>query len=661
MAKPTWHTNDELEVFFDASPEPHFILDHQGVFLALNAAAEKLTGYKADRLVGRSFRELGMLPPQASLQADGRFEEVAEGGRLDADEYALVRSDGTQLYVLVQPYQVNLASGRFVVAVVRDISRRKQAEIEIERHRENLERIVEERTGELKASEDRFRFYFEYAPDAFYLINGQGTILDGNRAAEKLVGYPREELIGEGLSGILPPDQFKKAMELLVQDLLGVPSGPNEYLLRHKDGQLIPVEVSTHPSTLRDEKVVLGIARDIRERKRAEEERGSLEEQLRHAQKMEAVGLLAGGVAHDMNNVLGSIMSVATLMRETGKGSDESLSDIDDILEACRRGRDLTQNLLGFARKGRVRRERFSLTTVVDEVVALLTRTIPKTVTLDVDIAEALGRVEGDPSQMTLALMNICLNAMDAMKRQGALSITAQEEQLDEVFVASKVGYNLAPGPYARLIIKDTGHGMNQKIMARVFDPFFTTKERGEGTGLGLSMVYGTIKSHSGLVELESEPGKGTIVTIFLPIVDHLKNAIQSDVDEQRVPAPSQQTILLVDDEDILRRAGRRLLEHLGYTVLMASNGEEALEVFDRHQESISLVLLDLIMPTMDGEETFRNLRKRSADLKILLVSGFSRDGKAEELITEGAAGFIQKPFELGTLSSTIARVLSSD
>jgi signal transduction histidine kinase/CheY-like chemotaxis protein len=381
----------------------------------------------------------------------------------------------------------------------------------------------------------------------------------------------------------------------------------------------------------------------------------AVEEHLRQSQKMEAVGRLAGGIAHDMNNLLGAIMGFASVVQAEMSPADRLQGDVGHILESCRKGRDLTLNLLGFARRGKYRMEQFTLNDRAEEVVKLLKSTIPKKIRIETRLAARPLPVYGDTAQIHHAVMNLCLNAVDAMGGSGVLTISS-----DSIAVEDGAGYpsDLAPGNYARLQVADTGAGMDRDVIAMAFEPFFTTKPPGQGAGLGLSMVYGTAVNHGGTALLESVPNEGTVATLLLPPCAYESESVRL-VAERRTPSDAAKaTVLLVDDERMVRRAGQRLLEKLGYKVLLAEDGLAAVRTFAAKRDQISAVMLDLIMPVMDGAETLAKLKEIDPGVPVLLSSGYSREEQADELIKKGADGFIQKPFDLATLRSRMAELL---
>lgn len=432
-----------------------------------------------------------------------------------------------------------------------------------------------------------------------------------------------------------------------------------EHVHYDPDGKPRNIEVHAHP--IFDEAgtvtQMIEYCLDITERRHAEQERQRLEARLRQTHKMEAIGTLAGGVAHDMNNMLAAIMGSASLLTRDDLSDESRRRLIERILDAAGKGSALTQNLLGFARKGTFSKERLSLRSIIEQVGELLSRTVPKQVTIDTEIEPELAFVEGDANQLSQVLMNLGLNAIQALGGAGTVKVTARNVTLQVAESAAHPG--LSPGPYVELKVIDQGAGMDEDTLEHAIEPFFTTKAPGQGTGLGLSMAYGTVHSHGGAVHLASELGRGTTVTVLLPAV-----AAGARVAPQRADAASVQmsaggTILLVDDEELVRSITHDLLESLGYEVVTAEGGAAALEAYGRHRDRIQLVLLDMCMPVMDGPACFKRLRALDPTLRVLLCSGFAQGEAVDELLARGAVGFLAKPFRLRQLAEAVAEALS--
>ena len=390
-------------------------------------------------------------------------------------------------------------------------------------------------------------------------------------------------------------------------------------------------------------------------KEKSDHQKNSIEE-LSHAKKMEALGSLAGGMAHDMNNILASIMAVASAMDAEMPADHPYAADVQDILNACKRGSKLTRGLLSFARRHRVNFADVQTNDVVREVETILSRTIAKGIVLKTDLEDSLQHINADSDQLNQVLMNICLNAVDAMGDSGTLRITTENIVLTQKELWSDP--ECLPGQFIQITIQDTGPGIPAEIREKVFEPFFSTKPKGKGTGLGLAMAYGTIKKHKGNIRIDSDYKQGTAFIIQIPAAanNHCSNAVASGGKFQFSQVHSG-TILLVDDEDLFRISAKRILEKLGYSVMCACNGQEAVEIFASHSQHIDIVVLDMIMPVMGGRETFFKLREIDSDIPVLIASGFTEEDNIKDILSKGAIGFIGKPFDLQSLSQALPPV----
>jgi len=384
-----------------------------------------------------------------------------------------------------------------------------------------------------------------------------------------------------------------------------------------------------------------------------------LEDQLLQSQKMESIGRLAGGIAHDFNNLLGAVLNnvdfLDALDHHHTLGDAEVRSCLIDIKTAVNRAVDLTKQMLGFARRGKYEDRPTNITELVREVVAMVRRTFDRAITVQAHVEPEL-YVRGDRTQLHQVLMNLCLNARDAMTGGGVLRIEALEyTDLDLLDESTKAF--LDPGGHVLLVVEDTGCGMDEDTRARAFEPFFTTKPPGRGTGLGLATVYGIVKNHGGHVQLVSEVEKGSVFRIYLPAIDQVPAELETG--PQRMSEKlGGGTILVVDDEEVVRKSTGRLLGQLGFEVMLACDGQEATRLFQVHHETIQFVLLDLIMPRMGGEETFVALKKIDPRVKVVIASGFTDEGRARKMTDMGARGFLPKPFDNEALRAVISKVL---
>ena len=384
-------------------------------------------------------------------------------------------------------------------------------------------------------------------------------------------------------------------------------------------------------------------------------EQKRLEERLRQTQKMEVIGQLAGGGAHDFNNMLTAILGSAELMERCVMENPTATKLLSNIKKAASRSADLTGQLLAFSRKGQKKDVRVCIETTIHEVISLLERTIDKNITLETRLIAKDTCVTGDPSLLQNALLNLGVNARDAMPEGGVITFTTASVELDSSYCESSV-FNITPGPYIEIAVSDAGTGITKENIQHVFEPFFTTKEVGKGTGLGLAAVYGTITDHLGSINIYSEPGIGTVFKIYLPLSGDKKTIAPSAGELIR----GSGGVLLVDDEEILRDVGKSLLKELGYRVYLAEDGEQALEVYARHKKEISLVILDMLMPRMGGKETLVRLMDEFPDIRVLISSGFHQERTVAELVKLGARGFLQKPYIKQELGKAVAEAIGA-
>ncbi len=510
----------------------------------------------------------------------------------------------------------------------------------------------------VQASEIKYRRLFEAARDGILILDADtGSIVDVNPFLIQLTGYSREEILGKSLWQIGPFRDVAASRaafaELQTQEYVRYEDLP----LEARDGRKIDVEFVSNVYRVDGQKVIQCNVRDISARKRAQEERAGLEGQLRMLQRMEAVGSLAGGVAHDFNNLLSVILSYTEAALE-GVGRDDPLrDDLLEVKKAAERAADLTRQLLAFGRKQVLRPVPLNLNQIAANVEKMLRRLLGEAVDLVQALAPDLGLIRADPGQMECVLMNLVVNARDAMPEGGKLTIETSNVELDEDYAARHIG--VKPGPYVQLAVTDTGRGMDQMTRAKLFEPFFTTKEKGKGTGLGLSSVYGIVKQSGGDIWAYSEPGQGTTFRVYLP--RELSATAATDIE---APAPSRvtgtETILVAEDEEALRRAARRILLAAGYTVLTAPDGEAALLVSEQHVGEIHLLLTDVVMPRMGGRALAQELSKRRPTLSVLYMSGHTDDAIVHHAVRCERTTFLAKPFSAADLARKVRDVLDS-
>ncbi|MEW6530465.1 MAG: response regulator [Thermodesulfobacteriota bacterium] len=503
---------------------------------------------------------------------------------------------------------------------------------------------------QLGESEGRYRTLFEQSKDAVFITSREGKLLDANQAFLTLFHLTREEARNLDVLCLYndPADRMRFQEEMERTGALA----EYETTFRRTTGEELNCLLA---STFRRDidGTILGyqgIIRDVTEQKR-------LQKQLAQSQKMEAIGTLAGGIAHDFNNLLTVISGYAEILLQSKDKSDPDYGDLQKILHASKRGAELVRNLLIFSRKSDAKPRPINLNHEVEQVKSLLDRTIPKMIEIRLHRAGALRAVNADSGQIEQVLMNLAVNAKDAMPDGGTLTIETANTILDEAYARSL--FHVEPGEYVILRISDTGHGMDKKTLDHIFEPFFTTKEAGKGTGLGLATVYGIIKQHRGHISCYSEVGKGTTFNIYLPAIpDETETHVESPGE---LPAMGTETVLLVDDEDLIRELGAQILTKHGYTVLQAVNGRVGLDLFKQERSRISLVILDLIMPEMGGGECLNELIKIDPNVKVLIASGYAADASVEETAQIGAKGYVTKPFSVNELLRDVRRVLDQE
>jgi two-component system cell cycle sensor histidine kinase/response regulator CckA len=508
----------------------------------------------------------------------------------------------------------------------------------------------------LRESEERYRTLAEAAKDFIFIINPDDTFQYVNHSGAQFLGLQPQDLIGRSRSDFFPPAiaaQQRRHIQKVFEtgepgfDEIAIPTSQGEAWL---NTSLVP---------LRDKEgrvsAVLGIARDITERRQAEEAQAKLEEQLRQAQKMESIGRLAGGVAHDFNNHLTVIQGHCELMQVRMSDTDPVFQELEQIRRAGERAATLTQQLLAFSRKQMLAPVVLDLNSLVANLSEMLQRLIGEDVTLATALQPELWSVTADPGQIEQVIMNLALNARDAMLDGGRLTIETRNVHLDEAYAKTHPG---APvGPCVMLAVSDTGYGMNEATLARIFEPFFTTKEPGKGTGLGLATVYGIIKQSGGDILVYSELGQGTTFKIYLPARGIDAAGTLASQTQPAMPR-GHETILLVEDEDMVRDLVRTVLQGSGYTILEARQGGEALSLAGQHQGAIDLLVTDLVMPHMSGRELAERLKALRLDLKVLFMSGYTDDVVVRHGLVAADVEFLPKPFSPGVLASKVRKTL---
>ncbi len=616
----------------EAAPDAMVVVNQDGEIVLLNVQAEKQFGYRRDELLGQKVKNLipegfaeRLIADGTRTAAEALAQQIGTGIELTGR-----RKDGSEFPIEIMLSPLESAEGILVTAAIRDITKRKRREYDLS----CLAAVVES------------------SPDAIIGLTPEGTVLTWNNGAERTYGYSAEEATGRSIIFLSPPERPDQKPTLLERVRLGETVEPFETIRVKKDGTRIHIDLSVSPIKNSDGQVVgvSSVARDVTERK-------NLEEMYRQAQKMEAVGQLAGGVAHDFNNLLGVVLGYTGLLLDRLSPDDPSCKCITEIQKAGDRAALLTRQLLAFSRKQVLQAKVLDLNEVVAGAEELLQRLIGEDIELLVIPNAALGRIKADAGQLEQIIMNLAVNARDAMPPGGKLTIETSNVEIDEEYSVKHPATR--PGPHVMLSVTDTGCGMDAKTQAHIFEPFFTTKDFGKGTGLGLSTVYGIVKQSGGSVWVYSEVGIGTTFKVYFPCVSPaLEMAPPSDQSE-KVEGGSH-TILIVEDEAALLEVTHRSLAAVGYAILDAHSPAEAIRISESHPGPIHLMVTDVIMPGMSGAQLASHLSAPRPEMKVLYVSGYTDDTIVRHGVLEPGLAFLQKPFSPKTLARKVGEVLAS-
>lgn len=530
----------------------------------------------------------------------------------------------------------------------------------------HLENLVTERTSELQdayadlcKSEIKYRGLFNDALDMIDIIDQSGRIIDANPVELQTLGYLREEYIGKPLLDIIHPDCAEQVEKILAAVFRGKDIHNYETALITKNGEQINVEVNMVPQFEENGAVVAAraIMRNIGDRKRKEREHKELEKRLRQAQKMEAIGTLAGGIAHDFNNILSIIFGYIELAEEGASEPEIVRQHLEEAFMGCERARDLVRHILTFSRQGEQKKQVLKVSLIVKEAVKMLRSTIPSTITIDAHIFSD-AKIVADPIQIHQIVMNLCTNSYHAMgKNKGTLSVLLTSVVLTDENPPPLKG--MVPGRYLRLTVSDTGIGMDKQTQEKIFDPYFTTKDKGEGTGLGLSVVHGIVKDYNGHIDLHSVPGKGATFDIYLPQADeHDKTAIGETAEE---PCGGTENILFIDDDQSIARYSKSALSKAGYRVTAYTRGADAVAAVEKNPEHFQLVITDMTMPQMNGLELAGRLFELNKELPIILCTGYNDLASREKAYAAGIAEYCEKPLLKKQLLHIVRKVLDTD
>jgi two-component system cell cycle sensor histidine kinase/response regulator CckA len=622
-----------LQGITESTTDAVFVKDLQGRYLMMNPAGAHFLGRSVEEVIGKNDKDL--FGGNSGEEIMERDREVLQSGEMQTFEEAGTAAGVTRTYLSNKgPYRD--VDGKVVglLGICRDVTDRKLAE------------------EEMRQSQQKLRIHFEHTPLAVVEWDLEGRVTDWNPAAERMFGYSRQEAIGQHASFIVPA-QFRQQVEQVGQELLRQSGGTrstNDNLT--KDGIIISCEWYNTPLVAESGRV-LGVASLVQD----VTERVALEERLRQSQKMEAVGRLAGGVAHDFNNLLTVILGYSQILAEgvpTGSRMAESTAQIKS---AADRASGITRQLLAFSRKQVLSPRVINLNDIMLNLDSLLRRLIGEDIEVLTVPANDLGSVKADPGQIEQVIMNLALNARDAMPEGGKLTLETANALLDEAYAQRH--RPTEPGRYVMLSVTDTGHGMSAETQARIFEPFYTTKEVGKGTGLGLSMVYGIIKQSGGNIWVYSEPDRGTSFKIYLPRVDQPAETTGAENRAKTVQRGTE-TILLVEDDPQLRQLSSSVLSHCGYKVLTASAPEEGVAICKENHRDIRLLVTDVVMPRMNGRQLAEQIQQISPNVKVLYISGYTSNAIVHYGVLDSGLWFLPKPFTLSALVAKVREVLDA-
>ena len=627
---------DKYRSIFENAIEGIFQTSPQGRFLNANPSMARITGYDSPAELIKKISNIGEQMYVESSRREELLRRLAQNDTVYGLEFELCRKDGSIIWASLNAWAVRDDLGKLIGidGFLSDITTRKQAQEALAASRDFLDKIINSIGDPIFVKDRKHRW----------------VLL--NEAYCHFMGYSREELLGKSDFDFFPPVEAEVFWSKDEDVFSTGGENINEEQFTTAAGQtLIIVTKKNLYTDDKGEQFIVGIIRDMTEHK-------SLEDQLRQAVKLEAVGRLAGGVAHDFNNLMSIVLGYSELLRHRIGRDNPMCREVENIYKAGERAAGLTHQLLAFSRKQVVQPRVLDLNQVIAEIEKMLRRLIGENIELASVLDPALGRVVADPGLIEQVIMNLAINARDAMTRGGKLTIETANVYLDDDYARRHVG--VTPGFFVLLAISDTGTGMDKQVLSHIFEPFFTTKDAGKGTGLGLATVYGIVEQSEGHIRVYSEPGQGTTFKIYLP---HAEQEMPSEAAENENAPPLQggsETILLVEDDDTVRELASEILHSAGYTVLEASNGEEAGRRFKAHDGKVHLLLTDVLMPGISGRELAKQLEPLNPEMKVLYMSGYTDDAIVHHGVLESGMAFLQKPLTPTSLTRKIRRVLDS-
>lgn len=634
----------------ESIPDAIAAVNQDGVIVQVNSQTERMFGYSHKELIGQKIELL--VPERYRPQHDGHRGQFAEKPKIrrmgaGLDLYGR-RRDGSEFPVEISLSPIQGEHGLLVLSAIRDISDRKKIEEELRRTHEELRRWSNQQLFDYRT---RLAAIVDSSQDAIIGKDLDGTITSWNKGAEHIYGYTAAEAIGKPISMIVPKEHPEEIPQILDKIRHGEAVEQYEAVRINKRGQRLDISLSVSP--IRDsEGSIVGasaIGRDITENKRAQD-------QLRQAQKMEAIGRLAGGVAHDFNNILGVISACSEFLRDRIERGSPTSQYVDNLRKAAERGAALTRQLLVFSRKQVVQPRVLNLNERLQEASKLLRPLMGDDVEIVISPRSGAVFVEADPGQLDQIAMNLAVNARDAMPQGGKLILETDIVDFDEAF--ARLHYPMTAGRYVLLAVSDTGVGMDELTLQRIFEPFFTTKEIGKGTGLGLATVYGIVKQAGGSIWVYSEPGRGTTFKIYLPSAEEKVGMPPEPQPEVAVPRREGTTIMLVEDDEMFASLTRQMLEEHGYRVLTAKDGKSALDTIQHRDGAVKVVLTDVVMRGVSGPELVTRLRDSHPQVRVVYMSGYTGELIASREVLQSGITLLEKPFTRAALLKAIDSAL---
>ena len=623
---------------FNVAAIPLCLVDDQGIILDFNNKFHQTFGYEREDIPTLEDWRMRAYPDHEYrkwvAESVDSAKDKARKGMVDFKpiEYKVTCKNGEVKNVIIS----GTTFEEYFLATLVDITERKQAE------------------KLLRSSEEKYRLLVDNAEESIYVAQS-GRLVFANPKTERIIGYSIDELMARPFTEFIYPDDRDIVLERHVKRLKGYKEPFNyNFRVQQKSGGVRWVDLKVVLIEWEGKPATLNFVSDITSQKEAEEEKLKIEAQLRQSQKMEAIGILAGGIAHDFNNLLQAINGYTQLLLLEKETTDPDILNLKGIQKASNRAANLVKQLLLFSRKAEIERKPINLDIEIEHVRKMLERTIPKMVDIRIHHGSRLWAVNADPIQIEQILLNMGVNAVDAMPDGGELIIETQNVTLDQEYAQEHL--EAAAGNYVLLTVSDTGQGMDKETVEHIFEPFFTTKAFGKGTGLGLASVYGTVKSHGGHINCYSEIGLGTTFKIYFPALE--QPATEEEKEFPPNPPGGTETILLVDDEKAIRGSARQALARFGYTVMTASTGEEALEIYSGKSGAIDLVIMDLGMPGMGGYKCLGELLQINPTVKVVIASGYSINGQVRKALEIGAAGYVGKPYQLSDLLYKVREAL---